>query len=50
MLAYIKRWKLENRDKVLQHRKTWRKRHPNYMKHWRRKNPDKVKRYKEAER
>lgn len=28
ILAYIKRWKLENPDKVRQQRKAWRARHP----------------------
>jgi uncharacterized short protein YbdD (DUF466 family) len=50
VLSKIKRWKLENPDKVLQQRARWRARYPNYLKNWRRKNPDKVKRYRRAER
>jgi hypothetical protein len=47
-LAYIKCWKRANPDKVAQHRKTWRARHPNYMKNWRRKNQKKVQAYRVA--
>jgi hypothetical protein len=48
MLAYIRRWKRENPDKVRQHRKTWRARHPNYLRTWRRRNPNKVKAYRRS--
>lgn len=50
MLRYIKRWKKRNPDKVRQHRKTWRLRHPDYLRNWRRNNPEKVKAYKRKER
>jgi hypothetical protein len=45
-LAYLRRWKRANPDKVRQHRKTWRARHPNYLRDWRRKNPKKVQAYR----
>jgi hypothetical protein len=50
VLAYLRRWKLANPDKVRQHRKTWRERHPNYLRTWRRKNPQKVQGYRKAAR
>ena len=47
-LAYLKGWKARNPDRVRQHRKTWRARHPNYLKNWRRRNPAKVQGYRQA--
>jgi hypothetical protein len=41
-LAYIKRWKQRNPEKVLQQRARWRARHPTYERDWRRRNPKKV--------
>ncbi len=46
MLLYITRWKREHPDRVRQHRKTWRARHPNYLKNWRKRNPEKVQAYR----
>jgi hypothetical protein len=41
-LAYIKRWKQRNPEKVLQQRARWRARHPTYGRDWRRRNAKKV--------
>lgn len=46
MLAYIKRWKRANPEKVRAYRKAWRARYPDYMRNWRRKNPKKVQAYR----
>jgi hypothetical protein len=45
-LAYIKRWKQRNPEKVLQQRARWRARHPAYERDWRRRNPMKVRAYR----
>ncbi|HEV8329174.1 MAG TPA: hypothetical protein VGQ08_16990 [Nitrospiraceae bacterium] len=45
-LAYIRRWKRSNPDKVKTQRARWRKRHPAYLRNWRQRNPKKVKAYK----
>ncbi len=49
-LAYLKRWKRANPEKVAQQKIRWRARHPNYLRTWRRKNPKKVQAYRKAER
>lgn len=47
-LAYIKRWKQRNPEKVARQKIRWRERHPNYMRTWRRRNPDKIKAYRRS--
>jgi hypothetical protein len=49
-LAYIKRWKQRNHEKVLQQRARWRARHPDYLRTWRRTHPKKVQAYRRTER